>query len=152
MADPPSPQNCRYQRSQSLPQLRRCSPRTKLERALLRQSVDGTLNTATNPVKIGAYIQLYATGEGQTTPPGVDGKLATTQRLPNPSLPVTATVGGLPAAVIYAGAAPTEVAGLMQIDVQIPNGVQPGGYVPVVAQVGNVSTVPGAVWISVSAE
>jgi len=38
----------------------------------------------------------------------------------------------------------------MQINVQIPNGVQPGGYVPVVLQVGDASTTPGAVWIAVS--
>ena len=38
--------------------------------------VDGTVNTATNPVKIGAYVSLYATGEGETAPAGVDGKLA----------------------------------------------------------------------------
>jgi len=39
---------------------------------------------------------------------------------------VEATVGGLPAPVVYAGAAPGSVAGLMQVDVQIPPGVQPG--------------------------
>ena len=43
----------------------------------------------------------------------------------------------------------TEVLGLMQIVVQIPAGVQPGGYVPVQLQVGNNSTVSGAAWIAV---
>jgi uncharacterized protein (TIGR03437 family) len=38
----------------------------------------------------------------------------------------------------------------MQLNVQIPNGVQAGGYVPVVLQVGDASTTPGAVWIAVS--
>jgi uncharacterized protein (TIGR03437 family) len=38
----------------------------------------------------------------------------------------------------------------MQVNVQIPSGVQPGGYVPVVLQVGDASTTPGAVWIAVS--
>jgi uncharacterized protein (TIGR03437 family) len=50
----------------------------------------------------------------------------------------------------YAGGAPGQVAGLMQVNVQIPIGVRPGGYVPVVLQVGDVSTTPGAVWVAVS--
>jgi uncharacterized protein (TIGR03437 family) len=61
------------------------------------------------------------------------------------------TVGGVPAGFTYAGGAPNEVAGLMQIVVQIPTGVQPGGYVPVVLQVGAESSVSGAAWIAVSA-
>jgi uncharacterized protein (TIGR03437 family) len=111
-------------------------------------AVDGTVNTAANPVKIGAYISLYATGEGQTIPAGVDGRLSSTSA--RPVLPVSVTVGGIPAFVQYAGGSPRQVAGLMQINVQIPTGVQPGGYVPVVLQVGNASTKPGAVWVAVS--
>ncbi len=60
------------------------------------------------------------------------------------------TVGGITALVAYAGAAPTEVAGLMQVVIQVPQGVQPGGYVPVTLEVGNASTVSGAAWIAVS--
>jgi uncharacterized protein (TIGR03437 family) len=51
---------------------------------------------------------------------------------------------------VYAGAAPTQVLGLMQIVIQIPARVQPGGYVPVELQVGSNSTVSGATWIAVS--
>jgi uncharacterized protein (TIGR03437 family) len=111
---------------------------------------DGTVNSPANPVKVGAYISLYATGEGQTTPVGADGKIegSTPAR---PSLPVKVTVGGIPATVQYAGGAPGQVAGLMQVNVQIPNGVPPGGYVPIVLQVEDSSTTPGAVWIAVSA-
>jgi uncharacterized protein (TIGR03437 family) len=57
----------------------------------------------------------YATGEGQTAPGGVDGKLSSTSILP--VLPVSVTVGGIPATVQYAGGAPGEVAGLMQVNV-----------------------------------
>ena len=110
---------------------------------------DGSLNTAANPVKIGQYISFYLTGEGQTTPAGIDGKLATLP-LPTPNLPVRCTVGGLPAVVQYKGAVYGAVAGLMQVNVQIPSGVTPGGYVPVVLTVGNASTVNGAMWIAVS--
>lgn len=113
-------------------------------------AVDGSINTAVNPVKIGDSISLYATGEGQTTPAGVDGKIGSGSLLPQPNLQVNATVGGLSAVVQYAGAAPNEVAGLMQVNVQIPAGVQPGGYVPVALQIGTASTVAGAVWIAVA--
>ena len=113
-------------------------------------AVDGTFNSAANPAKIGAYISLYATGEGSTTPAGVDGKLGSVP-LPSPNLPVTATVGGIPAVVQYKGGSFGSVAGLMQVNVLIPAGVKPGGYVPVVLQVGDASTVDGAVWIAVSA-
>ena len=112
-------------------------------------NADGTVNSAANPISVGDYISLYATGEGQTTPQGVDGKLATSP-LPTPDLPVSVTVGGIPAIVQYKGGAPGEVAGLMQVNVQIPEGVQPGGYVPVVLTVGDTSTTPGAVWIAVT--
>ena len=48
------------------------------------------------------------------------------------------------------GSVPGQIAGLMQVNVQIPAGVEPGGYVPVVLQVGKTSTTPGTVWIAVS--
>jgi uncharacterized protein (TIGR03437 family) len=112
-------------------------------------NTDGTLNSPTNPAKTGAYIQLYATGEGQTSPAGVDGLLANTLPLPAPLLPVTATIGGIPATVYYAGAAPTEVAGLMQVDLLIPSGVQAGSEVPVTIQVGTAMSGAG-VWIAVA--
>ena len=59
-------------------------------------------------------------------------------------------VGGIPSTVQYSGGAAGQVAGLMQVNVQIPNGVQPGGYVPVVLSVGDTSTTEGAVWIAVA--
>jgi uncharacterized protein (TIGR03437 family) len=111
-------------------------------------NLNGIVNDAANPVGVGGYISLYATGEGQTSPPGVDGALAMSA-YPKPLLPVVLTVGGIPVTPVYAGAAPTEVLGLMQIVVQIPAGVQPGGYVPVQLQVGSGSTVAGATWIAV---
>jgi uncharacterized protein (TIGR03437 family) len=110
----------------------------------------GTFNSAANPVKIGDYITLFATGKGQTTPAGVDGKLATIP-LPSPNLHVSATVDGIPDVVQYKGGVFGTIAGLMQLNLLIPAGVTPGGYVPVILQVGSASTVDGAVWIAVAA-
>jgi uncharacterized protein (TIGR03437 family) len=101
-----------------------------------------TVNTAATPTKIGDIISLYATGEGQTTPAGVDGKPASAP-YPCPNLTVTATVGGLNAPVKYAGGAPGLVAGLMQVNVQIPTGILAGNAVPVVLRVGGVFSQAG---------
>jgi uncharacterized protein (TIGR03437 family) len=119
------------------------SNQTGAGQAAAINAIDGSVNSAINPVKIGGYISLYATGEGQTA--------ASEGALPRPILPVSVTVDGIPAVVQYAGGVQGQVAGLMQVNVQIPSGVRPGGYVPVVLQVGNVSTKPDAVWIAVSA-
>lgn len=53
-------------------------------------AMTGTVNTAANSVKIGGYIPLYATGEGQTVPAGQDGRLGGAT-LNNPVLPVSVT-------------------------------------------------------------
>jgi uncharacterized protein (TIGR03437 family) len=111
-------------------------------------ALDGTINTAANAVKVGEYISLYSTGEGQSAPDGVDGRLGGS--IPtHPVLPVIVRVGGIRALVQYAGGVTGQVAGLMQVNVQIPDGVQPGGYVPVELQVGDRSSGPG-VWIAVA--
>ena len=114
-------------------------------------NLNQTVNGAANPAPIGSYISLYATGEGRTNPGGVDGQLAPLNgSAPQPRLAVTAMIGGQPANVTYAGGAPGEVAGVMQVNVQIPSGVQPGNAVPVVLQVGTGGSQQG-VTIAVSA-
>jgi uncharacterized protein (TIGR03437 family) len=113
-------------------------------------NADGSVNDAAHPARVGDYISFYATGEGQTSPGGQDGAIAFTQPYPSPLLPVQVTIGGITAKPAYVGAAPTEVAGLMQVVVQVPPGVKSGGYVPVVLKVGDNSTLDGAAWISVS--
>jgi uncharacterized protein (TIGR03437 family) len=103
---------------------------------------DGSINTPATPAKIGDIISIYATGEGQTLPMGVDGKPASIP-LPQPILPVTVTIGGQSVKPQYAGGAFGEVAGLLQINVQIPSGIQTGIAVPVVVQVGGVASQAG---------
>ena len=106
--------------------------------AVVNQS--GSINSPTSPAPVGSMISLYVTGEGQTTPSGVDGKPASAP-LPKPVLPVAVTMAGQNALVTYAGGAPGLVAGLMQVNVQIPlsliqNFIGPAA-VPVVVQVGS---------------
>jgi len=103
---------------------------------------DGTLNGATHPAKVGSYISLWLTGAGQTNPAGVNG-LPGAAPLPQPAAAVSVTIGGQSVTPQYAGQAPTAVAGVMQINAQIPSGIQTGNAVPVVVQVGGVSTQAG---------
>jgi uncharacterized protein (TIGR03437 family) len=78
-------------------------------------------------------LSLFSqTGEGQTNPPGNDGLVAD-KTLPKPVLPVSVTIDGQVADVLYFGAAPQEIAGLMQINVRIPLGTRKASSVPVVA-------------------
>jgi uncharacterized protein (TIGR03437 family) len=102
---------------------------------------DFSINGAARPAVAGSIVTLFATGEGQTSPTGVDGKPATVP-IPKPVASVTATIGGIPAPVLYAGGAPGEVAGVMQVNVLIPPGVS-GPAVPVLVKVGTVSSQAG---------
>jgi uncharacterized protein (TIGR03437 family) len=108
---------------------------------------DGTLNGAAHPAKVGSYISLWLTGAGQTNPAGVDG-LPGAAPLPQPAAAVSVTIGGQSVTPQYAGQAPTAVAGVMQINALIPSGIQAGNAVPVVVQVGSVST-PAGVTVAV---
>jgi len=109
--------------------------------AILNQ--DGvTVNSSAHPADKGSIVVIYATGEGQTNPSGIDGKLANGPVYPAPKLPVTVNIGGLAAEVLYAGAAPTLVAGVMQVNVRIPANA-PSGDVPVDVAVGSAHSQPG---------
>jgi uncharacterized protein (TIGR03437 family) len=80
---------------------------------------DSTLNSPMNPAPRGSIISLFATGTGQTDPPGIDGKPASPP-LPAPVLPVRVEIAGANADILYAGSAPGLVAGVLQVNVRIP--------------------------------
>jgi uncharacterized protein (TIGR03437 family) len=100
--------------------------------AILNQN--GSINSKSNPATRGSIVSLFGTGEGMTTPPGVDGKIAMTT-FPAPQLPVTVTIAGRNAQLQYWGAAPENVAGVIQINAYIPPDC-PSGNVPVAFAVG----------------
>lgn len=108
--------------------------------AILNQ--DTSLNSPQTPATRGSIVVVYATGEGQTTPPGVDGKIAQST-LPKPNLSVSARVGGIDAEVLYAGAAPGLVAGVLQANLRIPMDVAVSDAVPIVLVVGGIASQPG---------
>jgi uncharacterized protein (TIGR03437 family) len=103
---------------------------------------DGSINGAARPAKVGDYVQLYITGAGQTSPAGTDG-LINVGAGPVPLGAVNVTIGGQKATVSFAGGAPGTVAGVFQVNAQIPAGVTAGGAVPVVVQVDTSNSPPG---------
>ncbi|MCE5307753.1 MAG: FG-GAP-like repeat-containing protein [Acidobacteriales bacterium] len=102
---------------------------------------DGSVNTAANPLERGKIAVFYGTGEGQTMPAGISGLPATTT-FPKPLLPVTVTIGGKNAEVLYAGAAPYMVAGVIQINAKVPTDIA-AGNAEVIIKVGNSSSQVG---------
>jgi uncharacterized protein (TIGR03437 family) len=103
---------------------------------------DGTLNSPSNPASAGSIIVFYATGGGQTDPPGVDGSLAAAP-YPAPTQPLTVAIGGVNAELRYAGAAPFEIAGLLQINAVIPTGLTPSDTTPLVLAIGGATSHSG---------
>lgn len=101
---------------------------------------DNSLNSPKNPAAKGDIVAVYMTGEGQTTPAGIDGKVTSTP--PGPHAAVTATIDGQPAEIRFAGEAPGIVSGVMQVNVQIPGGARTGDL-PLVLTVGGVPSQNG---------
>ena len=108
--------------------------------AILNQ--DQTPNSAQNGALPNTTVSIYATGEGQTDPPGVDGTINGNSP-PIPHLKVTVQIDGLAADVSYAGGAPGLVEGVMQVNAKVPAGVRRGVAVPVVITVGTAPSQAG---------
>jgi uncharacterized protein (TIGR03437 family) len=110
--------------------------------AILNQ--DNSLNGPGHPAAKGSIVQVFMTGEGQTSPRGVTGAITTTtlpppQVTPAPVQPVQVWIGGQQALYTYAGEAPGLVAGVMQLNVQIPANAAPGPLSIQVSIGGNLS-------------
>ena len=89
---------------------------------------DGSYNTSSNPAAPGSYVTFYLTGEGQTTPSGSDGNVATSTA--NVVLPVTVLIAGRTVQLLYAGSAPGNINGFAQINAVIPADMRYGGNLP----------------------
>lgn len=105
---------------------------------LAAMNQDGSINSATNAATAGSTVTLYATGEGLTVPPGVDGAIQT-QGARSPTAPVVVTIGGQQAQLLSAGTPVGEVSGVMVIRAVVPGGLT-AGAVPVTLKVGSVTT------------
>jgi len=109
---------------------------------------DGTVNSATNPALPGSIMTVWATGSGVPNIPEMDGRIAGTTLLHPPAAAVSilsnASGGGSfdSLDVLYAGDAPDLVAGVIQINFQLPVNAGHGvtEIVEIQLQVGNAAS------------
>jgi uncharacterized protein (TIGR03437 family) len=97
-----------------------------------------TYNSTADPAPPGSVMTFFATGMGlwRTTPQ--DGSIFLGPIFPIPALmaPISLTISGQPARLIYAGPALYQVWGLLQINAIVPDNA-PSGAQPLVLKVGD---------------
>lgn len=103
--------------------LQRSAPGSLQAAALNR---DNSSNSATNPAERGSVVQLWATGAGATIPALPDGTMAPANASSTLVHPIQVYIGGALADVLYAGAAPGLPAGVVQINVRVPQAIPQG--------------------------
>ncbi len=106
---------------------------------------DGSPNSATDPAALGSILTFYATGEGLTNGSNVSGQAAVAP-YPSPVLPVTLTVAGFPAQILYAGSAPGAV-GLLQVNARVPAAFIPTGALAAELAVGSAVAPDLTIWL-----
>jgi uncharacterized protein (TIGR03437 family) len=98
-----------------------------------------------SPAPRGSTIVIYGSGEGQLTPPGVDGSFAnqtSIAALPRPVAPVEVIFNGsVQGTITYAGTVPGSFEGFFQVDVVVTTNIPPG-TASVVLVVGGQQSVP----------
>jgi uncharacterized protein (TIGR03437 family) len=87
---------------------------------------DGTINSASNPAQRGDYVSIYCTGLGRTA--AQDSVEFTTS-------PVTVVLNGTSVKPSFAGLTPG-IAGLYQVNVQLPASLSPGSSTSVAMEEG----------------
>ena len=107
--------------------------------AILNQ--DDSINTSGNPAGRGSIVVLWGTGQGLSDPDWPEDVLAPSP-LPQPKNKVNVNIGGQWSQILYAGAAPG-LAGVIQVNVKVPDGIKPGSQVPVVMRIGNATSQAG---------
>jgi astacin len=99
-------------------------------------NTDGSLNTQGNPAERGSIVVLYATGLGAMQPAINDGEIAAPPYA-QPVGPYKVRIADRECEVLYGGAAPGLVAGLVQLNVRVPADIAPG-VVPVSLEVDGI--------------
>jgi len=110
---------------------------------------DGALNSAANPAQSGSMVSIWVTGVGAVSLDLQDGQIATAAS----SFPCcTVLAGGYASNVTYSGSAPGAVAGIVQINFQVPPGpsYMQGDVLPVNVQVVAGGVTSNAVTLYVS--
>jgi uncharacterized protein (TIGR03437 family) len=109
---------------------------------------NGPVGDVIGPAAPDSVISVYGTGGGQTDPSSVTGSVTpagTLLPLANwspGSGTVTATIGGKPATVVFAGASPADLTGVLRVDIRIPAGVT-GLAIPITIAINGISSPAG---------
>ena len=107
--------------------------------AILNQ--DSSANSASNPAMRGSSVSVYITGAGAMNPFIADGSLGPlTPPFPTPLASVSAAIGGMDAPITFAGQAPGLIAGVTQVNVQIPRNAPVGAAIPITIYVADYSS------------
>ncbi len=102
---------------------------------------NAALADAQTPAQPGQALVIYCAGLGTVTPAVPAGTGAPPAGpLSNTAAPVSVTIGGQPAHVLFSGLAPG-FAGLYQINAVVPSGVTSGNQIPVTVSVAGQSSV-----------
>ena len=101
---------------------------------------DGSANSLSNPAQPGSIITFWVNGAGLFRTSLEDGSIVVPP-LPMPALPINVILDQYPTPlaveVLYAGAAPGMLAGILQMNIRIPPNSGPGSYSAIELHVGN---------------
>jgi uncharacterized protein (TIGR03437 family) len=99
---------------------------------------DGSYNVRSNPAAPGSILVFWANGAGVFTSALSDGEVVpSVLPLPAPVLPVSVLFDNQPVELVYEGAAPAVVAGLMQVNARLPPTIGFGSYHTLQLKIGN---------------
>lgn len=105
-----------------------------------------SLNSSSNPAKVGSTIIAYFTGGGAVSPAVADGSVAGSNPVSSVTSSVSATIDGMGATVSAAALTPDFV-GLWQANIVVPALTQAGNY-PLVLSVGGQASKSGNVSVT----
>jgi len=109
------------------------------------ENQDGSINSQTRPASRNSVITLYATGSGMTNGRNISGEPAAAPYA-SPLLPVTLTIAGVPAEILFAGSAPG-LLGILQVNARTPGAFVPAGPASVQLAVGTALAPPLTIWL-----
>jgi uncharacterized protein (TIGR03437 family) len=109
----------------------------KGQAAAINQS--GRVNGPGSRSRRGEVITLFGSGFGAWKEDMPDGSIIGTT-LPTPRAQVEVKIDGVPAKLLYAGGAPGTVAGVVQINVEVPQSTRSGEKVSIEVSAGGVSS------------
>jgi uncharacterized protein (TIGR03437 family) len=108
---------------------------------------NNTLNSGTSPAARGSYITIYAAGLGAVNPPVSAGQVTPTSPVSAiVKTDIAASIGGVPAAVTFAGLAPG-TRGYYQVNIQVPQGAPSGAQELIISTGGNPSQSGATIYV-----